>query len=68
MGRSRASGSMGKLWVLGSDGKPAAIEVKTGINDGNQTELLEAELQEGRAVIVGMDTAADKKPTQPRMF
>lgn len=68
MGRSRASGSMGKLWVLGSDGKPAAIEVKTGINDGTQTELLETELAEGREVIVGMNTAADKKPTQPRMF
>ena len=68
MGRGRASGGTGKLWVLGSDGKPAAIEVKTGINDGNQTELIEGELQEGREVIVGMNTAADKKPTQPRMF
>jgi HlyD family secretion protein len=68
MGRGRASGGTGKLWVLGSDGKPVAVEVKNGINDGNQTELLEGELQEGREVIVGMNTAADKKPTQPRMF
>jgi HlyD family secretion protein len=68
MGRGRASGGTGKLWVLGSDGKPAAIEVKTGINDGNQTELLDSELTEGREVIVGMNAAAEKKPTQPRMF
>ncbi len=72
MGRGRASGGTGKLWVLGSDGKPAAIEVKTGINDGNQTELLDSELAEGREVIVGLSAAhgaaAEKKPTQPRMF
>lgn len=68
MGRGRSTGGVGKLWVLGADGKPAAVEVKTGINDGNQTELVEADLAEGRAVIVGMNAAADKKPTQPRMF
>lgn len=71
MGRGRAGGTtggVGKLWLLGSDGKPAAIEVKTGINDGNQTELLETGLTEGREVIVGTTAAADKKPTQPRMF
>ena len=46
-----------------------AIEVKTGINDGNQTELLEGDLVEGREIIVGMSATADKsKPTQPRMF
>jgi hypothetical protein len=58
--------------VLGADGKPAAVEVKTGINDGNQTELVEADLSAGREVIVGLSAAhgaaADKKPAQPRMF
>jgi HlyD family secretion protein len=68
MGRGRASGGTGKLWMLGSDGKPAAIEVKTGINDGNQTELLDTELAEGREVIVGMNAVEKSKPTQPRMF
>lgn len=68
MGRSRAGGGTGKLWVLGGDGKPAAIEVKTGINDGNQTELVETELKEGQQVIVGTTAVAEKKPTQPRMF
>ena len=68
MGRGRAGSGTGKLWILGGDGKPTAAEVKTGINDGNQTELLETDLQEGREVIVGMNTTAEKKPTQPRMF
>jgi HlyD family secretion protein len=68
MGRGKGGGA-GKLWVLDAEGKPVAIEVKTGINDGNQTELLEGDLVEGREVIVGMSAAADKsKPTQPRMF
>lgn len=68
-GMRRGKGGGGKLWILGADGKPAAIEVKTGINDGNQTELLESDLQEGHEVIVGMTASADKsKPTQPRMF
>lgn len=68
MGRGRPSGGTGKLWVPGGDGKPAAIEVKTGINDGNQTELVETELKEGQQVIVGTTAVAEKKPTQPRMF
>lgn len=67
-GRGRAGGGAGKLWVMGSDGKPAAIEVKTGINDGNQTELIDTELVEGREVIIGLNTGTDKKPTAPRMF
>ena len=58
----------GKLWVLDADGKPAAIEVKTGISDGSQTELLEGELPEGREVIVGTVTVSKPKVASPRMF
>ena len=61
--------SQGKLWVIGADGLPAAIDVKTGINDGNQTELVDSELAEGREVIVGQNSTGDKpKSTPPRMF
>lgn len=68
MGRGRGGGA-GKLWVLGNDGQPTSIEVKTGINDGNQTELIESELAAGREVIVGMPSGAQKKPiSPPRMF
>ena len=64
------SGGAAKLWVQGSDGKPTAIEIKTGINDGTQTEITEGEVAEGREIIAGTTTAADKsKPVAPpRMF
>jgi HlyD family secretion protein len=67
-GGKGAAGS-GKVWVLGADGKPASVEVKTGINGGNQTEVIEGDLQENQEVIVGTNAAAEKaKPAQPRMF
>jgi HlyD family secretion protein len=64
----RGSANAGKLWVVGADGKPAAIEVKTGINDGSQTELVEGDVQAGREVIVGTTTTEKPKLAQPRMF
>jgi HlyD family secretion protein len=64
-----AAGS-GKLWILDSNGQPSVIDVKTGLNDGNQTELLETELAPGHEVIIGMAAAGEKgKPaTPPRLF
>lgn len=67
----RSSGGSGKLWVVGPEGKPQAIEVKTGISDGNMTEIIAGEIEAGREVIVGMNASAEKaKPavTPPRMF
>jgi HlyD family secretion protein len=64
----KSSAGSGKVWMLGADGTPTASEIKTGINDGNQTEVLEGALQEGQQVIVGVVAATDKKPTPPRMF
>jgi len=65
---SKGDVGSGKLWVLDADGKPTAIEVKTGISDGSQTELLEGELAEGREVIVGTVAAGKPKVASPRMF
>lgn len=64
----RGNAHAGKLWVVGADGKPVAVEVKTGINDGSQTELVEGDIQEGRAVIVGTTATEKPKLAQPRMF
>jgi HlyD family secretion protein len=68
-GRPGGSGVVtGKLWVVGTDGKPVVIEVKTGINDGSQTELLDSDLAEGREIIIG-STGPDKpKLAAPRLF
>ncbi len=70
MGRGAAAGeaATGKLWVVGADGKPAAIEVKTGINDGGVTEIVAGEIDAGREVIVGGGTPEKPKVAQPRMF
>lgn len=59
----------GRVWIVGADGKPAAIELKTGINDGSHTEVIEGELKEGQELIVGLSSAGEKaRPAQPRMF
>ena len=65
----RGSPGAGKLWILDGQGKPVAVEVKTGLTDGNQTELVEGELAEGREVIVGMGAANKAKTVAaPRLF
>lgn len=70
MGRGRqAEAGAGKLWVIGEDGKPKAIEVKTGITDGNQTEILAGDITPGQQVLIGLSTPNGKaKPVQPRLF
>ena len=43
----------GRVWVLGSDGKPQAVAIQIGIGDGNVSELVQGEIKEGQQVIVG---------------
>ena len=47
----------GQVWVIGTDGKPAAINVVTGMTDGTVTEILRGELKEGQPVIIGSAAA-----------
>ncbi|MGE5148175.1 MAG: efflux RND transporter periplasmic adaptor subunit [Candidatus Eiseniibacteriota bacterium] len=48
----------GTVWVVGSDGKPEAVAIVTGISDGAMTEIVRGPLKEGQAVIVGSAAAA----------
>ena len=71
----------GRLYVLGEDGKPRAINVRLGITDGSSTELLiapngpnAADLKEGTLVIVGVQVpgtaaagGAPRTPSGPRL-
>ena len=71
----------GRLYVLGEDGKPRAINVRLGISDGSSTELLiapngpnAADLKEGTLVIVGVQGpgaagagGAVRAPSGPRL-
>jgi HlyD family secretion protein len=50
------------IWKLSTDGDAEAVQVQTGISDGNSTELIVGALQEGDAVIVGIDSANVRRP------
>jgi HlyD family secretion protein len=63
--------SRGRLYVLGADAKPKALNVRLGVSDGSMTELLlgpnaPAELKEGAEVIAGIKSAnAGGPPKMP---
>lgn len=58
-----------RVWIVGADGKPQAIEVQTGITDGTATEVSGEGVSEGMEVIVGATASAKPgAPGGPRMF
>jgi HlyD family secretion protein len=68
---SPATGLPGRLWVVGSDGAPQAVDVRLGLSDGGMTEILTDTLKAGSEVIIGLQTAARSKSAGapgPRMF
>jgi HlyD family secretion protein len=69
-GRSGQAGR-GRLWVL-EDGRPKAIDVRTGLTDGSSTEVSGTGIDEGREVISAIQGGASAAPAArsgaPRMF
>lgn len=59
----------GRVWIVGPDGKPAAVPVQLGIGDGTFTEVAGGELKEGQQVIVGLVAPgpAPQPGTGPRL-
>jgi HlyD family secretion protein len=61
----------GRVWVL-DNGKPKAIEVRTGLTDGTATEIAGAGIAEGMELLGGTLTASGAttpaKGGPPRMF
>lgn len=45
----------GRLWIVGPDGQPKAVEVVFGATDGNQTEVVSGGITEGQQIIVGIN-------------
>jgi len=43
----------GRVWVMGEDGAPRAVEVRYGITDGSMTEIVEGDIDAGDRIIVG---------------
>lgn len=55
------SNSEQKLWVLDDNGFPRPIDVKTGITDGKQTEILSGDLQADMKVITGSTSSGGEE-------
>jgi HlyD family secretion protein len=59
--RSRTSGGrngFAQLWYVGANGKPAVMRVRTGLSDGQNTQVTGQNVKEGMQVIIGTNTAA----------
>jgi HlyD family secretion protein len=67
----RGAAAAGRVWIVGEDGQPKPIDVRTGLSDGTSTEILPGPLKEGAEVILGIgESGAAKKAAAsgPRMF
>jgi HlyD family secretion protein len=49
----RGGSTSGRVYVVGSDGKPTEVRLRPGLTDGNATEVAGGELKDGAEVIVG---------------
>ena len=60
-GGGRGGGAPGgRVWIVGTDGKPAAVPLQLGIGDGTYTEVVKGDLKEGEQVIVGLALPGDR--------
>ena len=60
---SQAAAQGFKVWVPAPDGKPAPVEITTGISDGSYTEVASGALKEGQEVIVEVASGNSKGGT-----
>ncbi|MBK9020442.1 MAG: efflux RND transporter periplasmic adaptor subunit [Sulfuritalea sp.] len=67
--RAGGGGGTGRIWIVGEDGKPKAVELRLGLTDGSMTEVVSGDIKEGGEVIVGQQAApkASGMPG-PRLF
>jgi HlyD family secretion protein len=62
-GGGRAGGPpAGRVWIVGTDGKPTAVPLQLGIGDGTYTEIAKGDLKEGEQVIVGLAIPGERPP------
>jgi HlyD family secretion protein len=61
---SSGSGRPGaaQLWYVDAAGKPAVMRVRTGLSDGQNTQVMGQEVKEGMQVIVGAATTSASTP------
>jgi HlyD family secretion protein len=69
--RAGGGGGSGRVWIIGEDGNPKAVNVRLGLTDGSMTEIVSGDVKEGSEVIVGQQTVNSAKPSGapgPRLF
>ena len=54
-------GFPGRVWRLGPDGRPKAVELSVGLSDGNFTEVLAGPLRAGEKIIIRAATPGDAR-------
>jgi HlyD family secretion protein len=65
-GSSVLSNGSSQLWIL-RDGKPTAITVQLGLDDGAYTEIVKGDLQPGDELIIGESGGILEKPAAMRI-
>lgn len=63
--RNGRTGQVARVFVLGADGKPQPIQIRTGASDGGLTEILSGPIETGREVVIG---GGPKTVETPRAF
>jgi HlyD family secretion protein len=63
--RDGGAGQVARVFVLGADGKPQPIQIRSGATDGGLTEVLTGPIETGREVIIG---GGPKTADAPRRF
>ena len=63
-----ARGSMAQLWYVDATGKPAAMRVRTGLSDGQNTEVVGPNAKEGMQVIIGTNATTATTPAMTSPF
>jgi HlyD family secretion protein len=64
-GRGGGPGLPGRVFILGTNGKPEAVQIRLGISDGTNTEVVEGPLKDNQEVIVGATTSARPATAPP---
>ncbi len=69
-GRGGGPGLPGRVFIVGAEGKPEAVQIRLGITDGTNTEVLEGPLKDKQDVIVGTTGTAPRPaaPPGPRLM
>ena len=60
--RTRRAGGFGTIWILGADKKLKPYRVRTGLTDGQRTQVTGKDLAAGMQVVIG-ETTANATPT-----